>query len=153
MNKISIFLFISTLFFACSLSEHKKSSDTSADSPITTKEDIVIIPNNSGIVPLSFTNGKASVNIQKKETERIVLEFDSPGHQRLQGQITSLNSSANIRFNQIILPDSTMDGPFGRNINYDLPIEGCYRLILGESLMAGDPWGGTFKVEISLSNL
>ncbi|MEO5776638.1 MAG: hypothetical protein ABIQ27_07015 [Flavobacterium sp.] len=59
---------------------------------------------------------------------------------------------SNIRFNQIIFPDKTADGPFGKDLEQELTQNGEYILIIGHSQMAENPYQGKFKVEIQLSN-
>lgn len=56
----------------------------------------------------------------------------------------------NIRFNQIILPDSTMDGPFGHDIHYATLQQGDYTLILGKDNMADGKVEGSLTVHIKL---
>ncbi len=58
------------------------------------------------------------------------------------------NDTANLRINQIEMPDSTFDGPFGREIHYKMNIPGVYKLIVGESMMAEGEWTGDFKIKI-----
>jgi hypothetical protein len=56
----------------------------------------------------------------------------------------------NIRFTQIILPGGKADGPFGRSLRYPVAGKGVYRLIIGQNLMAGDPWTGAFTLNVQL---
>ena len=58
----------------------------------------------------------------------------------------------NYRLSQIIMPDGSMDGPFGRDTSYDLTQEGEYQLIFGESLMQGDRRTGEALITINLHN-
>ena len=62
--------------------------------------------------------------------------------------LSSEDSKANIRISQIGFPDSTFDGPFGRNLKYPVKSAGYYEIIIGENMMAGDPWKGDFSVKI-----
>jgi hypothetical protein len=57
----------------------------------------------------------------------------------------------NIRFNQIIFPDETGDGPFGQDLEHQLNQTGEHTLIIGHSLMAENPYQGKFKVELQLT--
>ena len=154
MKKI---LFISVA--ACSLligCNNRKSNiseiQSTDDSPIvaTSREDVVI-PASDDVVELNLIDGKGSVIIQKNERQNVYIEFTSNGFKKLRGHLSSLDSNANIRFSQIIMTNNQMDGPFGRDIEYDLPADGTYRLSVNENQMAGDPWGGVFKVEIELT--
>ena len=56
----------------------------------------------------------------------------------------------NIRFNQIIFPDKTSDGPFGQDIEQPLSQTGVYTLVIGHSLMADNPYNGRFMVKVQM---
>ncbi|USN57435.1 MAG: hypothetical protein H6766_03185 [Candidatus Peribacteria bacterium] len=60
-------------------------------------------------------------------------------------------TGANLRLSQIIMPDGSMDGPFGLDTTYDLTQNGGYQLILSENMMAGDPWSGTAQVTVAVA--
>jgi hypothetical protein len=95
-------------------------------------------------------NGTASLKIHKKKDQRIGLKFNSEDYKKLIGHLSSEDSTANIRFSGITLPDGSMDGPFWNEITYDLPLKGDYLLFIHENQMAGDPWEGDFEVTLSL---
>lgn len=61
--------------------------------------------------------------------------------------LSSSDKNANIRISQIGLPDSTFDGPFGRQLDYKLKSPGNYKIIIGEDMMAGDRWTGEFVLK------
>jgi hypothetical protein len=63
-------------------------------------------------------------------------------------RLSSKDKKANIRISQIEFPDSTFDGPFGRNLNYIIKLPGNYKIIIGQNIMAGDPWNGNFVLKI-----
>ena len=54
----------------------------------------------------------------------------------------------NLRFNQVILPDSTMDGPFGEEVQYAIHEAGSYTLIIGKDNMADGQVEGPLLVDI-----
>ncbi len=66
----------------------------------------------------------------------------------LYANVITKQKDANIRFNQIQLPDSSFDGPFGKNISYPLKGPGNYKLIIGEDMMAEGKWSGGFLVKV-----
>ena len=72
-------------------------------------------------------------------------------YSKLYALISPKDSTANIRFNQIIMPDGTADGPFGRDIQYDLAPNGIYTLIIDKSLMAEGSSETDFTIEVKLS--
>lgn len=62
--------------------------------------------------------------------------------------LTSEDKKANIRINQIQLPDSTLDGPFGTSLHYKIKGVGQYKIIIAEDMMAGDRWKGNFSLKV-----
>lgn len=110
-----------------------------------------VAPVDSGVVRIDMVYGKGTAEIRKDADQTVYLEFSSNGFTKLSAHLSSSDPQANIRFSQIVLPDGTMDGPFGQSIDYDLPADGVYRLSVHENMMAGDPWSGVFKVDIALS--
>lgn len=111
----------------------------------------IVLPNDSGVVFIDFTNGKVKEKIRKDSNQTIILEFNPGDSTKLSAFLSSKDSLANVRFSQIIMPDSTADGPFGREIEYDLTQKGTYKLLIHENMMAGDPWAGVFMVKAKLS--
>jgi hypothetical protein len=81
--------------------------------------------NNHLIIPISVTHGK-----------------------EIFATVSSSDEKANIRISQIGLPDSTFEGPFGQSLQYNIKIPGTYKIIIGENMMAGDPWTGDFILKV-----
>lgn len=106
---------------------------------------------NDGVTKIKIEDGAGSVTLEKKASETVTVEFDSKGYKSLDGFLISPDPEANIRFVQIITPDGEADGPFSSEIEYPLATEGRYKLIIGENMMAGDPWGGEFTVTLKLA--
>ena len=146
-------LFIMITISGCKKTNQKQSeaieSQTEQESKVT--EIDISKENDSGIVNIDVVSGHAEVFVHKKENQTIYLEFLSSGYKKLHGTLSSEDDTANIRFSQIFMPDGTMDGPFGREIEYDLLLDGTYRLSVHENMMAGDPWEGNFKVSLQLN--
>lgn len=59
-------------------------------------------------------------------------------------------SWANLRLSQIVMPDGTMDGPFGQKTGYNLRQLWGYEFIFRENMMAGDPWSGEADITFTL---
>lgn len=57
---------------------------------------------------------------------------------------------ANIRFNQVFMPDGSSDGPFGQTLEYELKQKGTYKLYIGPSLMANDAYRGRFELRVKV---
>ena len=154
MNKVSLLLvLIAGMLFSCSPGQKDKvnQEDKPIETPITGQQEEVIIPSDSGLVKLNIADGKGTVQIRKKESQTIYIEFPVEGYKRLSARLSSSDSTANVRFSQIFMPDGKMDGPWGINMEYDLPMDGTYKLSVHENMMAGDPWSGIFKVEVDLA--
>ncbi|MEO6722822.1 MAG: hypothetical protein ABIN67_20815 [Ferruginibacter sp.] len=64
--------------------------------------------------------------------------------------IKPVEKGGNIRINQIQLPDGTFDGPFGDSVRYTVKKSGMLRFIIGQNMMAGDPWTGDFIFRLKL---
>ena len=68
----------------------------------------------------------------------------------LNASLFSNDKKANIRISQIEFPDSTFDGPFGKDLRYKIKTPGNYKIIIGEDMMAGDRWTGDFVLKVSV---
>lgn len=156
MRKI-IFTVFSLLLLVCACNNQPKQPSNHQLLSFTKENDSVkvhriLVPNDSGLIYLDIENGHIKERIRKDSMKTVIVEFNPGDSTWLHGWLSSKDSIANIRFDQIIMPDSTMDGPFGREIEYKLTQRGTYQLSIGESLMAGDPWAGVFLLRIQLSN-
>ncbi len=150
MKKILIALSIVSITFAsCNMNKKEPATNVEANS-FANNEDNLVLPSDSGVIKIELIDGEGYIKTKKEKEQSITIEFSSVGYKKLSGELTSPDSVANIRFSQITMPDGTMDGPFGRDIQYDLPSDGIYKLSIHESLMAGDPWGGELNIHIKL---
>ncbi len=66
----------------------------------------------------------------------------------LYAKLIPSEARANLLINQVQMPDSSLDGPFGRELEYKIKTPGIYKLIIGESLMAEGNWKGDFLVKV-----
>lgn len=76
------------------------------------------------------------------------LPVAKPG--RLKATIVPDKQPANIRFNQVFLPDGSSDGPFGQTLDFRLPQKGMYKIHIGPSLMANDAYTGNFRLHVKV---
>lgn len=83
--------------------------------------------------------------LDKKDT----LLFEADTNDIVNITLTVPKDSGNIRINQIIAPDNTADGPFGRTYNDTLHLSGTYHIIIGSSLMQEFPYAGPYDVTVS----
>lgn len=149
MNKTVLLPVILALLFTCCSKNWKEKSDTNSTVFDIQKSEI-LIPSNNDLIKIDLTDGQASATIQKNENQTVYIEFSSKGSKKLSAHLSSPDSLANIRFSQIFMPDGKMDGSWGRDMEYDLPMDGTYKISVHENMMAGDPWAGVFKVEVKL---
>ena len=148
----SALLFTSIAFFACcnSPSKNDNSVDTLADSmSITESVDSVRIDSASSIPSkaLELKSSWDSIKLHKISKQSDTIVINSNGFKNLNAEIVS-SKPGNIRINQIISPDSNSDGPFGKDLEYKLNQQGEFKLIIGESLMQGDPFEGDYILKV-----
>lgn len=82
------------------------------------------------------------------ENEELVLKITDFKNPEIKAEISTKEKDFNIRFNQIKLPNDDYDGPFGRDLTYDLKEKGEVWLIIGKSNMASGNTKGSFTVSI-----
>ncbi|WHF50474.1 hypothetical protein QGN23_08485 [Chryseobacterium gotjawalense] len=82
------------------------------------------------------------------EDEEMVVKIRDFNRSQLAGKITPENSDMNIRFNQIKLANGDYDGPFGRDIKYDIKGKGEIWLIIGKSNMVSGEAKGKFTLNL-----
>lgn len=125
------------------------------DTIITEKEKVEEINKQSGdTIRLSFKNKKgifmAEGEIDSVQS-RVYVKFINESISKLHATVKPIIGQGNIRFNQIIFPDKTSDGPFGQEAQIDLKQTGEHTLVIGHSLMADGQYQGKFKIELQLS--
>lgn len=74
-----------------------------------------------------------------------IIDLEKPN---IKAKINTKQKDFNIRFNQIKLPNGDYDGPFSREINYDVKDKGEVWLIIGKSNMASGNTKGSFTVSL-----
>ncbi|MDH2206178.1 MULTISPECIES: hypothetical protein [Empedobacter] len=99
---------------------------------------------------LKLIHGKGEFEIEKEAKEQQTFSFRNDSSSSVFIQIIPKNKLGNIRINQLISPNNEKDGPFGREINYDLTEKGLYQIRIGESLMQGDPFEGKYTLKLQL---
>ncbi|MDH0673001.1 hypothetical protein N5D03_00345 [Empedobacter sp. GD03861] len=99
---------------------------------------------------LKLIHGKGEFEIEKEAKEQQTFSFRNDSSSSVFIQIIPKNKLGNIRINQLISPNNEKDGPFGREINYDLTEKGLYQIRIGESLMQGDSFEGKYTLKLQL---
>ncbi|MEO8852865.1 MAG: hypothetical protein ABI359_03745 [Ginsengibacter sp.] len=150
-NKI-VFIIIVFSIFSCHQADQKKATtvslvNTTQDSiendKITLKDTL-----NQSLSPASDT----LVFHLKMDTtnQHLIIPVTISSGKELNALLFSTDKNANIRISQIEFPDSTFDGPFGKEIHYKIKMPGNFNIIIGEDMMAGDRWTGDFILKVSV---
>jgi hypothetical protein len=95
----------------------------------------------------SVLTARGSIN-KKSEPVICYLQVEKPGS--INGIITPDDSELNVRFSQIYMPDNTSDGPFTRQLNYNLKQKGKYKIIIAPNNMAEGKRSGDFTLRLEL---
>lgn len=147
------FLFLISVFlFSCQQKENKK---TSADSPMPVVQEEKKQENKQvgDTISMNFKNEENVFSAEGRLdslNSKIYVKFKNEDLGKLNAQIIPDAGKGNIRFNQIIFPDKTSDGPFGMDIKIPLQQKGTHILVIGHSLMADNPYYGNFKVQLNI---
>lgn len=157
--KFSSLFILAIFFFSCEQKENKKVTVYSSDS-IFTKQNIEEKKEEANkqkgdTIFMNFMNEKgffvAEASLDSIHP-RIYVKFKNENSGKLNARIIPTTGKGNIRFNQIIFPDQTSDGPFGMDLKISLIQKGNHILVIGHSLMADNPYYGRFKVELENKN-
>ena len=103
-------------------------------------------PSNHTLFPGGDTLSLRLEMSNKKKHIEISINISSG--KELFATLSSNDKKANIRISQIGFPDGSFDGPFGRNLQHKIKTQGSYKIIVGQNMMAGDPWVGDFILKI-----
>lgn len=149
-------LLISVFFLSCQQKQNKTAPVHSADSIATnainaTKKNKEENKQKGDTIFMNFMNEKGSYIAEGSLDSihpRIYVKFKNEDSGELKATIVPDTGKGNIRFNQIIFPDKTSDGPFGMDLKIPLKQKGNYIIVIGHSLMADNPFWGKFKVEL-----
>lgn len=116
-----------------------------------TVQSVKIGANETKDFTLDMKDNKWAMKIDYGTGARVKVHFTSEGIKALKVNLTTpLDTNGNIRVSQIIFPDGTSDGPFGKDMTFDLTKSGSYQVILAPNMMAGDPWSGEVDMSLEL---
>lgn len=153
MKNFSIVL-ISLLFLSCQHKENKLAAVDTSDTVSKGKRIEQHEAQNKQVgdtIIMNFKNQQgfymAEGSIDSIHT-RIYIKFKNEELSELNASIIPGTAKGNIRFNQIIFPDKTSDGPFGMDLKIELKQKGNYIMVIGHSQMADSPFYGKFKVQL-----
>lgn len=142
-----IALFLIVLAFSCA---ENNSKETDTTTPMDSLQDKTTSPIDQGDTITSLFPGSDTLEkilTLKDKDARVETPMHIRSGDSLFVMLTSEDKKANIRVTQIEFPDSTFDGPFGRDLQYKISQHGKYVIICGPNMMAGDPWSGDFKMK------
>jgi hypothetical protein len=149
MKKQIIFLTFFTFLIGCKQQSNTKTvenfSHTKSD-PVKSEKENAKNASQDILFPGSDTMN-FNLKIETSE-EHIKVLVNITSGDSLFASLSSADKKANIRINQIELPDSTFDGPFGRKLHYKILQKGIYNIIIAEDMMAGDRWKGKFILKV-----
>lgn len=147
-NLVLPLLFI--FFFSCQHKENKNTSIKHSEPILATKK----VEENKQIgdtIVMNFKNKKGLFEAQGSLDSihpKLYIKFKNEVKGKLKASIITTTGTGNIRFNQIIFPDNSSDGPFGMDLEMKLNQNGTYILVIGHSQMADFPFWGKFNVQI-----
>jgi len=110
-----------------------------------------VLPGESVIQEIIPAENLPIVNLQKEITGinqsiRLTITDMEPGQLKI--RINPKNPEANIRISRVILPDGTTDGPFGRELQYNITQRGNFVVIIRKSNMASGSPVGELSIQI-----
>ncbi|MPS63353.1 MAG: hypothetical protein DI622_10455 [Chryseobacterium sp.] len=129
----------------------KKENAKSADTIAEVNSPVIVEEKNGRVIIKTVEGNHFPILIQEeftKDQDKLILKISGYSKPQLKAKILTKQSDFNIRFNQIKLPDGKMDGPFGREITYDIPEKGEVWLIIGKNNMADGQITGAFSVKV-----
>lgn len=80
----------------------------------------------------------------------LVYEFTTDRVSRLNAIVSPDKIGCNIRISRIMFPGGKSDGPFGKELKYDLSDKGKHQIIVGPNRMAGNPEDCEFTIRLIL---
>ena len=145
-----LFLLISIFFFSCQQKENENAA-VKVSEPILAKKNREENKQIGDTIFMKYSNEKhlftAEGSIDSIHS-KIYVKFENEDLGELKANIIPTTGKGNIRFNQILFPDKTSDGPFGMDLKIQLDQKGNHILVIGHSQMADNPYSGKFKVQL-----
>lgn len=145
-----LFLFIAILLFSCQKKENNNTTSKSP-TPIPEKENKQENKQNGDTITMNYSDKEGIFTAEGRLdslNSKVYVKFKNEQLGGLKAKIIPAPEKGNIRFNQIIFPDKTSDGPFGMDLEIPLKQKGVHVLVIGHSLMADNPYYGKFEVQI-----
>lgn len=131
---------------------------TSGDETISSEKDTnYTLSGNDIVLNLRQDQTSVLVPIRHHNDERNIIYYDNTDFKNVAITIDTSDQDwpVNYRFSQVVLPDGSSDGPFGRDTSYPLNQTWLYQFHFHESMMAGEPrsWNADINFEFSTDTL
>lgn len=144
MKRSIAFLLLISLF-ACNQQEHSSTKEAFSETDSIKSDN----PKPLDTLPKSLSPADTFFFRLAMDTgNHVTVPIKISAGKELFASLSSDDKKANIRVSQIEFPDSTFDGPFGRELHREINTHGNYKLIIGEDMMAGDRWKGDFVLKV-----
>lgn len=101
-------------------------------------------------IPLKIVYGKAKIDTLKSPGQSFVFLFDSDTAHKLSIKVSSVDTLANLRISRVMDSGNHSQGPFGRELEYNIQQKGLQKVVVSENQIGGKPWGGRFTFEVKL---
>lgn len=153
----SIIFVVSIFFVSCNQKDKIEIIPVAISDTIVSENDKSKVKNQQidDTIYLNFIDEKGLFTVEgliDSIHPRIYVKFENDKIGKLKAKIVTKTEKGNIRFNQIVFPNQTADGPFGTDLNLELKQTGKHMLVIGHSLMADNPYVGKFKVELQITS-
>lgn len=153
----SFFIILMVIVACNSRSNNKPDSNSTAtrnDSATTVKDTISNNEEiNDSIINIRFPKDSTSITVSGKMkgiNHPITVLIPIKQGKQLTAVIRTEDSLANVRINQIFMPDGKADGPFGKELKRAIHQQGTYKLIISENMMQGEEWKGKFMLTVKV---
>ncbi|MGI8634944.1 MAG: hypothetical protein ACR2KZ_06040 [Segetibacter sp.] len=133
-----------------SSADKKMSMNDSSASPVNSYETDFT---EDSIITIKFPKDSSSTTVKgriKGINNPITVNVPVTKGDKLMVRLIPEGSVANIRINQLFMPDGKADGPFGRRMDMKIRQHGDYKIIVGENLMQGEEWKGNFTLTVKV---
>ncbi|MBC7889984.1 MAG: hypothetical protein H7Z13_19070 [Ferruginibacter sp.] len=90
---------------------------------------------------------KGHINTNKKQPKYTLPVWKG---QAVTAYVKPLTKNGNIRINQVQKPGGVFTSPFDDSLSYTIETNGNILFVIGENLMAGDPYTGEFILHITV---
>lgn len=149
-----LILLLSIFVFSCQQKGTKETAVETSDTIFVKKNKEEKKEENKQIDDTIFMNFANNKGLYTSEGSldsihsKIYVKFKNEDLGELNAKIIPSTGKGNIRFNQIIFPDKSSDGPFGMDLKIQLKQKGNHIIVIGHSLMADSPFWGKFEVQL-----